>query len=321
VFEEATSEPANFYSKQQFKGEGFGVEYINHVAYEWYLKAQKKARKDGKELHADYQIARQYFMTEVGTKENRKMRTYLYRTHSVLLALLMLVLTVQQTYASYTEGEFTMLSFLPSIVIYYWAEDLMGGIVHIVLDEEKNLDHPILWEAVLLFRWHHIIPRDLARKDFFNVTQDMLEIGWFGHVFLVYLPAYIGILPVGRGDILPFLLIKMVYAILGQAAHRAAHKSSDECNWFETAMQKCRMFIQREEHNKHHKNHDHRFTITNGSMNYLIDGAYRLTRNRHFWIFMLVLDIFDGALFGYIFNTRLTGFSDIFRVSSVAAVS
>ena len=161
----------------------------------------------------------------------------------------------------------------------YFNTDLYTGILHVVLDDEQNLEFPILGPAALEFQWHHKIPTDIALKPEMQALADLNRV--VVGIFIFYFCCF------GINNIIgPLLGLKLFFSYLAQAAHRSSHSLTSKRNPIINVLQNLQILIPVSEHARHHITNKVNFSILNGTTNNLINFLYSLNSNSNFWRFI-----------------------------------
>lgn len=172
----------------------------------------------------------------------------------------------------------TVVSFGLVFLLY----DLFSGVLHVVLDEPKNINLPIIGQPALEFQWHHLIPSDIARKDFSDVVGDLgLVIPALMAINMVTAADY------GNDSLAKMLLGMKVYmAYFGQFSHRSAHDI--KLGYVPQLLQKMGVMISIRDHKSHHTApHDQDFCLI-GVCNPIVQKLYEATNNRFVWLAMFL---------------------------------
>ena len=172
---------------------------------------------------------------------------------------------------------------LASIFTTYFAFDLYSGLVHYCLDWEGFNSLPFFGPLCRTFQHHHKDTTFIWRSD---VYTNLSEVGLFLHI----------------SDTLPLVALswsgamrvpaivwycsawKTLHSMIGELAHRAAHKPPSVRSGLERALQRSGIYLDPKYHLQgHHHNLDEQFCEL-GWMDAVFDGMRRwMTPNRWFW--------------------------------------
>ncbi|KAL3765639.1 hypothetical protein ACHAW5_000322 [Stephanodiscus triporus] len=175
------------------------------------------------------------------------------------------------------------------IVVMYFESDLYSGVVHVVLDDPKNLDRSnylmeaIMFQGCLEFQWHHAIPRDIVIKGLLSSCAD-LNVVVFANMIVIAMVH--GVPFVAGGDdrdddddrrrlLWSLLGLKLLYGYFGQLNHLMAHESEGRRPRAVRALQDNRVMLDQGRHNGHHRTYDDNYCLL-GHM----DWAVRLIDER-----------------------------------------
>lgn len=158
--------------------------------------------------------------------------------------------------------------------------DLLSGALHVVFDDTRNLDLPVLGQPCLEFQMHHSFPTDLVQRDLLHVLGDLNTVTSLIALFSVTSMDFIGD-PVTRC----MGCLKLLMAYYGQVSHRMAHSPKSEGSSIVGFLRRCGVMIPLDVHRSHHRApHDKDFCLV-GVCNPAINFLYhKVTRNRWFWM-------------------------------------
>jgi len=167
---------------------------------------------------------------------------------------------------------------LLGIVVLYFESDLYSGVVHIVLDDPKNLGRSnyvmeaIMFQGCLEFQWHHEIPRDIAIKGLLSSCADLNVLVGANMIAV----AIVHGAPWWRGDADNRLLwsimgLKLLYGYFGQYNHLMAHESESRRPAVVRALQDGwpGVMLDRKKHNGHHRTYVDNYCLL-GKMDWAI---------------------------------------------------
>lgn len=184
---------------------------------------------------------------------------------------------------------------LLGLVPMYLCYDFYSGVLHVNLDDERNLcglKSIILFQGCLEFQWHHAIPFDISRKDYLACCADL------NVVVLVNAAANLAVMGLYRGPGACLVGLKLLFAYFGQYCHRSAHTPKHKRPALASALMRMQIMTPQEVHLNHHRPpHDQNFCLV-GKCDPIVNGLlYLLGRNDWVWFSMwLFLTIFDVAL-------------------------
>ncbi|MCB9788524.1 MAG: hypothetical protein H6744_17720 [Deltaproteobacteria bacterium] len=184
-----------------------------------------------------------------------------------------------------------------AVVGMFFVEDFFSGVLHIVLDDPRNIRSPLFARGALEFQAHHVLPKDIVRKPFFDVLGDLNPIV-IGHVVVL------GAITQFQYPVVNFLLgTKLLLAWWGQFSHRMAHEAPDKRGRWVEALQSVGLLLRPDSHNLHHTHYDRSFTITSGASNFILDRLHRVLPQRHAWAAIFIaLTAFDCLAFAWLLH-------------------
>lgn len=177
------------------------------------------------------------------------------------------------------------------VVLSFFAYDFFSGVLHVVLDEPKNINMPIIGQPALEFQWHHFIPSDISRKDFKDVLGDLFLV-----VPIVGTIQFFVAMDYGNEKIAVLLTAcKFFMAYFGQYSHRSAHDI--KIGPVARMLQKAGVIISIKNHKAHHvAPHDDDFCLI-GVCNPLIQQLRKVTTGQAPWLaFFVFMTFFDVSL-------------------------
>jgi len=167
------------------------------------------------------------------------------------------------------------------IMLFY--VDWYGAVIHVILDNPKFCNYPILGPPCLEFQWHHAIPQDIVSKSFVEVCGD-LNVTLMLHFALLFVRNGFD-----NGPLNCMMAAKAVCAFLGQWSHRMAHTQlQHRPAWVKTA-QNMGLLVSPELHKTHHTVYDDGFPILNGWSAPLAAWLNRVMPDRHMWLAMFMI--------------------------------
>lgn len=191
-------------------------------------------------------------------------------------------------------------SFLPPHVTLvccfaaYLNYDLFSGILHVALDDPRNIAVPFFGQAALEFQWHHEIPTDIVAKDFMDAIGDLN---------VAVLPIFALTLATSnvlRDRLVVFLAgLKLLMAWFGQFSHRSAHNRNAGIG--ATALQRVGLMISVRTHKMHHAApHEEDFCLI-GICNPVVQLLFNAFGNRQllWWLFFAAFTTFDNYIIAW----------------------
>ncbi|GMI37255.1 hypothetical protein TrCOL_g10040 [Triparma columacea] len=187
--------------------------------------------------------------------------------------------------------------FAVAAAMSYLNYDFFSGILHVALDDPRNIKLPLIGQAALEFQWHHAIPTDIVDKDFMDVIGD-LNIAVFP-----ILAANMIVMDYGRNRMMAiFMAMKLLMAYFGQFSHREAHNI--RAGKFSQFLQKAGFMISVKDHKAHHQPpHEDDFCLI-GVCNHALQVMFKLAGHfQYAWLATFVLYcIFDNYILSTILN-------------------
>jgi len=175
-----------------------------------------------------------------------------------------------------------------ALVMNYLYYDWFSGVLHVVLDEPKNLRgwrSKVLLKPCLEFQWHHAIPMDIVKKGILQACGDL------NSVVLACMFLYCYCYDLLSSDVGKCLCsYRILFAYFGQQAHLCSHQVPSKNHWVVRKLQSCLM-LSPDEHRGHHRTHDDNFCIGAGWFNPMIRAMRKVTVNPNVW-FALFLSTF-----------------------------
>ena len=166
------------------------------------------------------------------------------------------------------------------IIALYFESDLYSGVVHIVLDDPKNLGRSnylmeaIMFQGCLEFQWHHEIPRDIVNK---GILASCADLNVLVSANLIAIALVHG-MP-WKGDPENRLLwsimgLKLFFGYFGQLNHLMAHETENRRPIAIRALQKRGVMLDQGKHNGHHRTYDGNFCLL-GHMDWAVHAIDR----------------------------------------------
>lgn len=177
-----------------------------------------------------------------------------------------------------------------AVLSYVWY-DFYSGLLHVMLDEPRNIPLPLLGQPALEFQWHHLIPSDIVRKDFIDVCGDLSVVVLILAVIHMSWSSSFMTEPVA--GLLTVMKLGMAY--FGQYSHRDSHDSSLVAGSAGKRLQNLGLMISPKAHKSHHQApHDVDFCLI-GLCNPIMDVLHRSFGHMQYrWITVfLMVSIID----------------------------
>lgn len=253
------------------------------------LAAVEKAKESGKELSEIYRRAL-IPMSPGGVWAGKPI--YVSRNDYYSIALFCISTFMVLKYALVVDILHTIICILVS---YFWY-DLYSGILHVVLDEPKNISLPFIGQPCLEFQWHHFIPSDIAREHFLDVAGDLnIAVSIMATLHIVWSSSWIS-----RPYCTMFAGLKLLMAWFGQYSHRSAHSPRPKTlSPITKFLQRAGLMISNKAHKAHHKPpHDEDFCLL-GVMEPVIEFMRHYIKNRYVWLgIFLFVSAYDVRILG-----------------------
>jgi len=253
--------------------EKYGCAYLNDVVKKLTVDAYSK--KDGREPDIEFKEAKAINYKVYQERDDRV--TY---TLWVVAALVLCGTIYKMSY----------LELVSATVISWFASDLYGGLLHIVLDHKDVVYYkiPDLWRPALEFQWHHYIPHDIVDKPVMCVLGDINRAVPMNAVAILVSAYYYTF----DDPVYHYCFAcKLLMSYVGQLSHRMAHSTSKERPWF--ARQLEFLLMKKVEHQKHHKDHGMNFSILAGWFNPLLNHIVDVIGRKTVWPYLLMLGLFS----------------------------
>merc|ERR1712146_345634 len=99
--------------------------------------------------------------------------TPIYKKRYAWIVLLLISFALFGLYSSWKNAVVSFSTFFLTTVIMLYVADFQTGILHIILDNRKSFQYPVLSQPCLEFMWHHIIPHDLGDRYIVDIWGDL----------------------------------------------------------------------------------------------------------------------------------------------------
>lgn len=221
-----------------------------------------------------------------------KRREYQYAVGDLwgayLVLLIRILVTIYCTYAALflTYSRASSLVSWISVVSYYFIacllySDFTSGILHIVLDDERNKNLPFLSRHVIAFIAHHAYPFNCVNKPLVQVINETAV----PHLYVCICLSISGPL-FGSQHTLFISGFFSLFSMLLQFAHRNSHTPQKRKSWWGRNIWD-KVLLSPEHHKHHHTTYDCNFAILCGMTNPLVNQIFNRVRSRGFYLFLL----------------------------------
>lgn len=171
---------------------------------------------------------------------------------------------------------------IATFIFIYLMTDFISGILHVILDNERSLDVPILRSLAKGFQSHHRNPKDIYEMTLYN------------HLYTMHLPlTFIFLIALLINQpIIYFTYLSLAVSVhVMQMSHRWAHTPKKMLPGYVIALQKSGLLLSAKTHAKHHNNvYDSNFCIMNGWSNFILNFLVRVFgRTSHGWNIVALL--------------------------------
>lgn len=194
-----------------------------------------------------------------------------------------IILFIPWSVYKFFQSPVDIMSILLIIIFVFFYTDLLSGVLHIVLDNERSLKLPIIKSLAEGFQSHHESPKDIYQMSLYN------------HLYTMHLPLTIMFPAIVLVDSPYSYLVYVATAFtlhLMQMSHRWAHTPRRMLPAGVIFLQKIGLLLSHEIHSKHHNNvYDTNFSIMNGWSNSMLNRLVQIFgRTSHGWLcFFMIL--------------------------------
>ncbi|MEM7135708.1 MAG: fatty acid desaturase CarF family protein [Myxococcota bacterium] len=185
---------------------------------------------------------------------------------------------------------------LATFVFMYFYIDFYSGVLHVVLDNPKFVNLPVIGIPCVEFQWHHTFAYDISTRRLLDVWGDLNVLLLAKSLFLFGL---CGFTPAA------FTVAGVGYALgyANQFSHRLAHTAPRKRPRAAVWMQEHHLLLKPEIHHEHHTNYDESFPVLNGHSRGLIQRMLRVVPNGYPWLILFVLlTAFDLVAIVWVFE-------------------
>lgn len=74
---------------------------------------------------------------------------------------------------SFFETSISLFLGIKTFFLLFFLADIQTGVLHLILDNRKSFQYPILSQPCLEFLWHHILPYDLGERYCIDIFGDL----------------------------------------------------------------------------------------------------------------------------------------------------
>ena len=204
-------------------------------------------------------------------------------TYNNIYTYTMSLFTLVSTYMVMADpAEITTPFMIYTCLFYVFATDLVSGLLHIVLDNKRSLEIPVIRPLAEGFQRHHINPKNIY------------QMSWYKHIFGIHLPLtflFVVVLIVNSPKLYFSYVSLVLFMHLMQMSHRWSHTPVSMLSKPVILLQKMRILLTRKAHGVHHNGiYDSNFCIFNGYMNPLLNKLTTVfNRESHGWVFVFVI--------------------------------
>ena len=178
------------------------------------------------------------------------------------------------------------------VAIFFYT-DLMSGLLHVALDNERSLDVPLIKNLAKGFQSHHRSPSDIYTMTLYKhlYTMHLPLTIIFGLVVLCGTPTHYAV----------FLCLAIMLHLM-QMSHRWAHLPRPRASNGVRVLQRIGILLDPTTHRRHHRGkYDINFCIMNGWLNTVLNVFVpRIGRSSHAWTGFFLLSVFIPLGFGFL---------------------
>ena len=197
----------------------------------------------------------------------------------VFLVLALIVYGITQT----TEPLVLLLTFL----VFYFYIDFYSGVLHVVLDNPRFVNLPLIGVPCVEFQWHHTFPYDISTRRLLDVWGDL-------NVLLIAKTLILFALCGFSTTALTVAGMGCAFGYANQFSHRLTHTAPGKRGGVASWLQKRHVLLPPALHQRHHTDHTQSFPVLNGHSRGLIQQMLRIMPNGYCWLgLFLMLSAFD----------------------------
>lgn len=97
----------------------------------------------------------------------------IYKKRNEWIVLWMFGISMFGIFFSFFEKSISLIEGLKTLFLLFFLADIQTGVLHLILDNRKSFQYPILSQPCLEFLWHHILPYDLADRYCIDIFGDL----------------------------------------------------------------------------------------------------------------------------------------------------
>lgn len=185
---------------------------------------------------------------------------------------------------------------LVTFAAMYLYIDFYSGVLHVVLDNPRFVNLPLIGVPCVEFQWHHTFEYDISTRRLFDVWGDLNVLLFAKSLFLFlicgFCPASLTVAGVGYS-----------LGYMNQFSHRLTHTAPRRRPKLGKWLQERRILLRPEIHQVHHSDHDHSFPVLNGHSRGIIEAMLRVVPNGYWWLALfLLLSAFDLVAITWLFE-------------------
>ncbi|MEM9728363.1 MAG: fatty acid desaturase CarF family protein [Myxococcota bacterium] len=188
------------------------------------------------------------------------------------------------------------LALLVTFVAMYFYIDFYSGVLHIVLDNPRFVNLPLIGVPCVEFQWHHTFAYDISTRTIFDVWGDLNVLLLAKSIFLF------GIL---GPTTTAFTVAGVGYALgyANQFSHRLAHTAPRRRPKFAVWLQEHRILLPPEVHHQHHADYTQSFPVLSGHSRGVLQWMLQRLPNGYVWLALfLILSALDLVAIAWLFD-------------------
>ncbi|MGB5810573.1 MAG: fatty acid desaturase CarF family protein [Polyangiales bacterium] len=188
------------------------------------------------------------------------------------------------------------IALLATFLFMYLYIDFYSGVLHVVLDNPRFVNLPLIGVPCVEFQWHHTFAYDIATRRLFDVWGDLNVLLLAKSLFLFgicgFTPAAFTVAGVGYS-----------LGYMNQFSHRLTHTAPRHRPKAATWLQEHHVLLQPAIHQEHHTNHEVSFPVLSGHSRGVIQRMLRVVPNGYPWLVLfLLLTAFDLVAVVWLFQ-------------------
>lgn len=188
------------------------------------------------------------------------------------------------------------LALLATFVIFYFYIDFYSGVLHVVLDNPRFVNLPLIGVPCVEFQWHHTFPYDISTRRLLDVWGDL-------NVLLIAKTLILFALCGFSTTVFTVAGIGYAFGYANQFSHRLTHTAPNKRGDAATWLQDHHVLLPPALHQIHHKDHTQSFPVLNGHSRRLIQRMLKVVPNGYSWLALfLLLSAFDLVAVVWLLN-------------------